>query len=99
MSTPNPPDAVKLLAKRILEIGYEDLPARERHVIERVARRIAVSRDVTSSFEENRSFGERLADRIAAFGGSWTFLMLLPGDCHLGRHQRDIAGQGRGRSV
>ena len=77
MSTPNPPDAVKLLAKRILEIGYEDLPARERHVIERVARRIAVSRDVTSSFEENRSFGERLADRIAAFGGSWTFLMLF----------------------
>jgi hypothetical protein len=40
-----PQDAVKLLAKRILEIGYEDLPPRERHVIERVARRIAVSRD------------------------------------------------------
>jgi uncharacterized membrane protein len=77
MSAQNPPDAVKLLAKRILEIGYEDLPARERHVIERVARRIAVSRDVASSFEENRSFGERLADRIAAFGGSWSFLMLF----------------------
>lgn len=77
MSAQNPPDAVKLLAKRILEIGYEDLPARERHVIERVARRIAVSRDVGTSFEENRSFGERLADRIAAFGGSWRFLMLF----------------------
>ena len=77
MSTPNPPDAVKLLAKRILEIGYDDLPARERHVIERVAKRIAVSRDVGTSFEENRSFGERLADRIAAFGGSWRFLMLF----------------------
>lgn len=77
MSAHSPPDAVKLLAKRILEIGYEDLPARERQVIERVARRIAVSRDVTSSFEESRSFGERLADRIAAFGGSWTFLILF----------------------
>ncbi len=77
MSAAHPPDAVKLLAKRILEIGYEDLPARERHVIERVAKRIAVSRDVTTSFEENRSFGERLADRIAAFGGSWTFLILF----------------------
>ncbi len=77
MTSPNPPDAVKMLAKRILEIGYEDLPPRERHVIERVARRIAVSRDVTTSFEENRSFGERLADRIAAFGGSWTFLVLF----------------------
>lgn len=74
-----PPDAVKLLAKRILEIGYEDLPARERHVIERVAKRLAVSRDVSSSFEEGRSFGERLADRIASFGGSWTFIMLFTG--------------------
>ncbi len=71
------PDAVKLLARRILEIGYDDLPQRERHVIERVARRIAVSRDVGTSFEEGRTFGERLADRIAAFGGSWTFLMLF----------------------
>jgi uncharacterized membrane protein len=70
---------VKLLAKRILEIGYEDLPPRERHVIERVARRIAVSRDVSASFEESRSFGERLADRIAAFGGSWTFILIFMG--------------------
>lgn len=73
----SPPDAVKLLAKRILEIGYDDLPPRERQVIERVARRIAVSRDVSASFEQNRSFGERLADRIAAFGGSWTFILIF----------------------
>jgi uncharacterized membrane protein len=75
----NTPDAVKLLARRILEIGYDDLPPRERHVIERVARRIAVSRDVSASFEESRSFGERLADRIAAFGGSWTFILTFMG--------------------
>jgi uncharacterized membrane protein len=73
----SPNDAVKMLARRILEIGYEDLPPRERHVIERVARRVAVSRDVSTSFEEGRSFGERLADRIAAFGGSWTFILIF----------------------
>jgi uncharacterized membrane protein len=75
----NTPDAVKLFAKRILEIGYDDLPMRERHVIERVAKRIAVSRDVSASFEEGRTFGERLADRIAAFGGSWTFILTFMG--------------------
>lgn len=74
---PAPPDAVKLLAKRILEIGYDDLPQRERQVLERVARRMAVSRDINLSFEEGRSFGEKLADRIASFGGSWTFIMLF----------------------
>ena len=71
------PDAVKLLAKRILEIGYDDLPARERQVLERAAKRMAVSRDWSTSFEQGRSFGERLADRIASFGGSWTFIMLF----------------------
>ena len=74
-----PPDAVKLLAKRILEIGYDDLPLRERQVIERVAKRLAVSRDVSASFEQGRTLGERLADRIAAFGGSWTFILLFAG--------------------
>jgi uncharacterized membrane protein len=75
----SPTDAVKLLARRILETGYDDLPARERHVIERVARRVAVSRDVSTSFEEGRTFGERLADRIASFGGSWTFILIFAG--------------------
>ena len=77
MNNNHQPDAVKLLARRILEIGYDDLPPRERHVIERVARRLAVSRDVSATFEEGRTFGERLADRLAAFGGSWTFIMLF----------------------
>lgn len=77
MNTNHQPDAVKLLARRILEIGYDDLPPRERHVIERVARRLAVSRDVSATFEEGRTFGERLADRIAAFGGSWTFILIF----------------------
>jgi uncharacterized membrane protein len=78
MTQPNhDADAVKQLARRILEIGYDDLPARERHVIERVAKRVAVSRDVSSSFETNRTFGERLADKIAVFGGSWRFILLF----------------------
>ena len=33
-----------------------------------------LSANVDLQFERAWSFGERLADRIAAFGGSWTFL-------------------------
>ena len=45
-TTPTSPhDAVKLLAKRILEVGYDDLPERERHVIERVAKRLAADKE------------------------------------------------------
>ena len=76
MTTPAS-DAVKLLAQRILDIGYEDLPPRERHVIERVARRLAVSRNINVEFDTALRLGDRLADRIAAFGGSWTFIVIF----------------------
>jgi len=76
MATP-PNEAVKLLAQRILDMGFDDIPARERHVIERVAKRLAVSRNVNVEFDTELTFGKRLADRVAAFGGSWTFLILF----------------------
>ena len=75
--TTAPNEVVKLLAQRILEMGYEDMPARERHVIERVAKRLAVSRNINKEFETKLSFGERLSDKIAAFGGSWSFIIIF----------------------
>ena len=75
--TTAPKDAVKLLAQRILDTGYDDLPARERHVIERVAKKLAVSRNINKDFDKGSSFGERLSDHIAAFGGSWSFIILF----------------------
>jgi uncharacterized membrane protein len=68
-------ESVKLLAQRLLEKDYSDIPARERRVIERVAKRIAVSRDPADI--EQSTFGERLADRVASFGGSWPFLVIF----------------------
>lgn len=75
--TEPPADAVKLLAQRILDIGYEDMPARDRQVIERVARRMAVSRDINAAYDTSLTLGDRLADRIASFGGSWTFIIIF----------------------
>ena len=72
-------ESVKRLAQRLLEVDYELIPARERRVIERVARRIAISRDTNDEHDSTLSVGERLADRIASFGGSWTFLIAFAG--------------------
>lgn len=36
-------------------------------------------RDTNAEFEENLSFGQRMADRVAAFGGSWAFIGLFSG--------------------
>jgi uncharacterized membrane protein len=38
-----------------------------------------LAKDVDTEFEGDWTFGERLADRIAAFGGSWTFLISFGG--------------------
>ncbi len=38
-----------------------------------------VSRDVLEEAEENLTIGQMIADRVAAFGGSWSFIILFVG--------------------
>ena len=72
-------EAVQLLAQRLLEMGFEDMTAQERRVIERVAKRVAVSRNIYAEHDRGLTLGERLADQVASFGGSWTFLIIFGG--------------------
>lgn len=69
------------LANRLLRAEWETLSTEEREVIEAVLTRVSssklVSRDVNKVILESRTVGERLADQIAAFGGSWTFILLF----------------------
>jgi uncharacterized membrane protein len=53
------------------------LGAAERRVMEYLLDQRRVTRDVNRELEENRRLGERVADRIAGFGGSWTFILLF----------------------
>jgi uncharacterized membrane protein len=71
--------SVRVLAKTLLQSGFEDLQERERRVITRIAKRLHVSRNINRAFEERLTFGERLADRVATFGGSWTFILCFGG--------------------
>ncbi len=70
-------ESVKQLAERLLEKDYSDIPTRDRRVIERVAKRVAISRHPAEI--EKSTFGQRLADKVARFGGSWTFLIIFAG--------------------
>ncbi len=49
------------------------LNAMEQHIIDRFIHRQRVARDITLG---PISLGDRLADQVAAFGGSWTFIFL-----------------------
>lgn len=46
-------------------------------IFERIAKRDTVARNAAADVEQARTFGEHLADRIADFGGSWTFILIF----------------------
>jgi uncharacterized membrane protein len=72
-------DQVRQLAEQLLKTGFDQLSDRERRVITGVAKRTQISRDANHAFEENLTVGDRLADRVATFGGSWTFITIFLG--------------------
>lgn len=53
------------------------LTKREQEMIRHILQRSHVSRNVNKEFDEQLTFGQRLADRVASFGGSWTFIMIF----------------------
>jgi uncharacterized membrane protein len=65
------------LAERVLATDLGGLPPRERRVVERTVLRQTVTRPTHRQFESSLSFGQQLADRVAAVGGSWSFIILF----------------------
>jgi len=55
----------------------EDAGESEQLVIDRLTQRRHISRNAQQDFEESLTLGQRLADRIAVFGGSWTFILIF----------------------
>jgi uncharacterized membrane protein len=69
-------EVIARLASQLLEIEDGELRPREKAVIQKAVRRLAVSRDINLEFT-GTTFGQRLADRVAAIGGSWGFIILF----------------------
>ena len=55
----------------------QDLSERERRVIGAWLMRKPFAQDFGQQFREQLSLGQRLADKVASFGGSWTFIFLF----------------------
>lgn len=59
----------------LLEAEKGELTSLEENVLTSLREHELLTTNVEAEFEQERSLGERLADRVASFGGSWTFLM------------------------
>ncbi|WP_052190850.1 DUF1003 domain-containing protein [Chitinibacter sp. ZOR0017] len=68
---------LRFLAEHLLNLGFKDIGERERNALLRISRRLQANRGDERIPVEGVTFGERLADRVAEFGGSWTFILLF----------------------
>src|SRR4029078_3543945 len=61
----------------LLESEKGELTSLENEVLTSLRDHETLSKNVDTEFEGEWTLGERLADRIATFGGSWIFLLLV----------------------
>ncbi len=69
-------DPIEELTVKFLR-ACDEAGASERRVVDSMTRRLHLGHDTNREFEESLTAGERLADRIAIFGGSWTFILIF----------------------
>ena len=57
--------------------ALEALDEAEKRALGHAKARTIASRDPNEAYAGTMTFGERLADRVATFGGSWTFIIIF----------------------
>ncbi len=74
MSQPLSPDFRELAARLFGQDAR--LSDTEHRALSRSLERRPLSQDTNEAFADELSLGDRVADRVATFGGSWTFILL-----------------------
>ncbi len=65
------------IAAKLLAVPYEALDERTKKVARHIAARTHIARNVAKEFDAQPTRGQRAADAVASFGGSWTFVGLF----------------------
>jgi uncharacterized membrane protein len=65
------------LASKDIRKDLAKLDHMERELVRKIAQRLHLSKNINEVYEEGLTFGERAADLVAQFGGSWTFIFIF----------------------
>lgn len=65
------------LLEKIIEEEISEMSRIEEIISNTVKKEEKISRDIDKEFDTQLTFGEKLSDKIAAFGGSWRFIILF----------------------
>jgi uncharacterized membrane protein len=68
-------DQIHDLAVQLLGKSAGALDAEQANVLRNIQQHSPISRDAADVADEQANFGQRLADRVAAIGGSWGFII------------------------
>ena len=67
------------VASKLLGVPFETLDVPSQRVARHVAEGRHIARNVTKDYDEGTTFGQRAADGVATFGGSWIFVGIFAG--------------------
>jgi len=65
------------MAQRLLGAPYDTLDETTKRVTRHVAARQHIARNTAAELDTPTTLGQRAADAVASFGGSWTFIALF----------------------
>lgn len=66
-------------AEKLFRSKYEKLTEQQKHVAHHITERTPISTNVFQDLSTRSTFGEKMADKVASFGGSWTFISIFMG--------------------
>ncbi|MDP4220861.1 MAG: DUF1003 domain-containing protein [Bacteroidota bacterium] len=62
---------------RFFRKSFEQLGILEQNVIKTILEGVKITKNTNKVFSDQMTFGQRVADKVAAFGGSWTFILIF----------------------
>jgi uncharacterized membrane protein len=68
---------VRDTAEKLFSSKFEELTKQEKHVAHHITERTPISTNVVQDYSEQLTFGQKLADKVASFGGSWLFISIF----------------------
>ncbi len=68
---------VRDTAEKLFNAEYEKLTKQEKHVAHHITERTPISTNVIQDYSEQLTLGQKMADSVASFGGSWAFIIIF----------------------
>jgi len=71
------PNSKHSASEKLLGKSYAAMDSHTKKVARHIAERTHISRNTSQEYDESASLGQRAADAVARFGGSWTFILIF----------------------